>query len=161
MFTVWNLKSAITYKCGKVVLSHTSVYFAISKLILLFSHFFHLPCITKFIFTMYVSCFPFFLINHKQKQVCYSKSHRFFEAQKYFFLFFNFLNMVIFTTLLRRSSTLWNLTLKITKLFRYWLTLFISTLKLNVIKNISMLIWNRQYSFSGYWRTLLKDCIIC
>ena len=38
--TIWNLKSAITYNCGQVVLSNTSVYFAINKPILLLSYFF-------------------------------------------------------------------------------------------------------------------------
>ena len=44
-FTIWNLASAITYKCGRIVIFLTSVYFAISKLILLFSYSFHVPCI--------------------------------------------------------------------------------------------------------------------
>ena len=44
-FTIWNSKSAITYKCGREVLFPTSVYFAISKLILLFSYSFHVPWI--------------------------------------------------------------------------------------------------------------------
>ena len=35
-FTIWNLKSAITHKCGRVILPRTSVYFTISKFILLF-----------------------------------------------------------------------------------------------------------------------------
>ena len=48
--TVWNLRSAITYKCGRVVLFLTSVYFAISKLILLFSYSFHSP-LTMFTYT--------------------------------------------------------------------------------------------------------------
>ena len=52
----------------------------------------------------------------------------FFEVQKYFALF-NFLKMVILSTLFRRWSTLWNSTLKITALFRRCLTLLISTLK--------------------------------
>ena len=50
LFTIWNLKSAITYKCGRVVLSRASVYFAISKLILLFSYSFHSP-LTMFTYT--------------------------------------------------------------------------------------------------------------
>ena len=44
-FTIWNLKRAITYKCARIVVSRTSVYFAISKLILLFSYCFHVPYI--------------------------------------------------------------------------------------------------------------------
>ena len=44
-FTIWNLSSAVTYKCGRVVLFLTSVYFAISQLILLFSYSFHIRCI--------------------------------------------------------------------------------------------------------------------
>ena len=58
-FTIWNLKGAVTYKYEQVVLSLPSVYFAISKLILLFSHSFHVSCIilSKVYFTR--SMFPF------------------------------------------------------------------------------------------------------
>ena len=70
-FTIWNLKIALKYKYGRVVLFRISVYFVISKLILLFSYFFmhqalYLP---TFIFTLYVPCFPFSVIDHNQKQV--------------------------------------------------------------------------------------------
>ena len=97
-FTIWNLKSAVTYNCGRVVLFLTSVYFAISKLMLLFSYF-----STDHIWEKWVIFF--------------------FKAQKYFFAVFNLLKMVIYTTLFRRWSTLWNSTLKITALFRRCLTL--------------------------------------
>ena len=58
-FTIWNLKGAVMYKYEQVVLSLPSVYFAISKLILLFSHSFHVSCIilSKVYFTR--SMFPF------------------------------------------------------------------------------------------------------
>ena len=45
IFMILNLKSARTYKCARVVLFLTSVYFAISKLIPLFLYSFHVPCI--------------------------------------------------------------------------------------------------------------------
>ena len=129
LFAIWNLKNTIAYKCERLVLSRTSVYFAISKLIPLFSYSFHLPCISflTFIFALYVQCFPFFLIDRNRKQVLLIKS---LEAKKYFCALFNFLKMVIFTTMFRRWSTLWNSTLKIiTTLFRRCLTLLISKLK--------------------------------
>ena len=70
-FTIRNLKSAVTYKCGRVVLSRKSVYFATSKLILLFSYSFHVPYIILFNVYFYIvrSMFAFFLIDHNQKQV--------------------------------------------------------------------------------------------
>ena len=100
-FTIRNLKKTIAYKCKQVVLSHTSVYFDISRLLPLFSYSFHVPCISflTFIFTLYVPCFPFFLIDRNRKQVLLIKL---FEAKKYFFALFNFLKMVIFTTIFRR-----------------------------------------------------------
>ena len=39
--SIWNLKSAILYKCRRVVLTRTSVYFFISNLTLPFSYFIH------------------------------------------------------------------------------------------------------------------------
>ena len=44
------------------MLSRTLVYFVISKLMLLFSYSFHVPCITRL---LYVPCFPF-LFNQSQ-----------------------------------------------------------------------------------------------
>ena len=41
-FTLWNRIRTITHRCGQVVLLLTSVYSAISKLILLFSYSFHI-----------------------------------------------------------------------------------------------------------------------
>ena len=100
-FTIRNLKKTIVYKCKQVVLSCTSVYFDISRLLPLFSYSFHVPCISflTFIFTLYVPCFPFFLIDRNRKQVLLIK---FFEAKKHFFALFNFLKMVIFTAIFRR-----------------------------------------------------------
>ena len=51
--------SAITYKCGRVVLTRTSVYFVISKLILLFPYSFHVPCIILSNVYFYIVCFMF------------------------------------------------------------------------------------------------------
>ena len=132
-FTIWNIKSAITYKCWRVVLSCASVYFAISKLMLLFSYCFHVQSIllSNVYFYIVRSIFPF-LFNWPQSKtgVVNQMSHLFFEVQKsFFFNLFNFLKIVIFTTFFRRWSTLWNSTLKMTKLFWRCLMLLISTLK--------------------------------
>ena len=96
-------KSAITYKCGRVVLFLTSVFFAISKLVLLFSYSFHVPCIilSNVYFYIVQSMFPF-LFNSSQSKASVDNQRViffFFEAQKYFFAL---LQMVIFTTLFRR-----------------------------------------------------------
>ena len=123
-FTIWNLISAITYKCGRVVLFLISVYFQISKAILIFSYSFHAPCIilpNDFFCYIVRSMFPF-LFNWSQSKggVVNQMSHLFFEA-----LFFsNFLKIAIFIKLFGRSSTL-----KITALFWSHLVLLISTLK--------------------------------
>ena len=108
-FTISNFKGAITYKCGRVVLFRTSVYFAISKLILLFSYSFHVPCIilSNVYFYIVLSMFLFFLIDHNQKQVLLIKWVIFpFEAQKWCFF-----------QLFENGSTLCNSTLKIATLF--------------------------------------------
>ena len=101
LFTIWNLKSTITYKGEQVVLSRTSVYFAISKLILLLSYYFHVPCLILFNIYFYI----LHLFNRSLSKASVVKWVIFF--------LFNFLKMVIFTTLFRRWSTLWNSTLKI------------------------------------------------
>ena len=112
--------SAIAYKCGRVVLSRTSVYFVISKLILLFSYSFHVPCIilSNVYFYIVRSMFPF-LFNRSQSKasVVNQMSHLIVEAQKYFFAPSNFLKMVIYRTLFWRSPTLRNLTCKIITFF--------------------------------------------
>ena len=124
--------SAIAYKCGSVVLSHTSIYFVTSKPILLFSYFFHVPCIIlSNVYFYIVHCMFPFLFNRSQLKasVVNQMSHLFFEAQKYFFALFNFLKMAIYRTFFRCWSTLLNSTFKITTLFRHCLMLLISTLK--------------------------------
>ena len=86
-FTIWNLKSAVTYKYGWVLLFLRSVYIAISKLILLFSYSFHVPCIIfsniYFHNVRYMFSFLFYWSQSKASAVN-QKSHLFFEAQKYF-----------------------------------------------------------------------------
>ena len=69
IFMIWNLKSAITFKCGQIVLSHTSVYFPINKLILLFLYSFYVPCIIfSKVYVYFVrSMFPF-LVNRSQSK---------------------------------------------------------------------------------------------
>ena len=92
-FVIRNLKSAITYKCGQVVLSRTSVYFAISKLILLFLYCIYIPCIIRSKVYLYIlrSMFPF-LSNwlRPKPSVVNQMSHLFFWSLKYFFAYFNF-----------------------------------------------------------------------
>ena len=73
---------------GRVVLPHTSVYFAISKLILYFHTVFmyHGLYFPTFVFTLYIPCFPFFLIDHNWKQVLLIKWVIFFLKLKNFVL---------------------------------------------------------------------------
>ena len=130
-FTIWNPKSTVTYKCGQVVLSRKSVYFDISHLILLFSFLllysyllftvifmYNALHFQTFIFTLYVPCFPFSLIDNNWKWVLLIKRVIFFEPQKYYFALFNFLKKATFRrTLFWLWSALWNSTSKITTLF--------------------------------------------
>ena len=93
---------------GWVVLPHTSVYFAISKLILYFHTLFmyHALYFPTFVFTLYIPCFPFFLIDHNWKQVLLIKWVIFFLKFKNFVLLSStFLRMVIFTMLFWRCET--------------------------------------------------------
>ena len=140
-------------------------------------HALHFP---TFIFILYVCpCFPFFLTNHNWKRVLLIMWDIFFETQRYFFALFNFLKMVILTTLCRHWSTLQKSTLKITTLFRRCLTLWrcsalqISTLTyaalfqswFDIIRCRNVISpwqqrWDNVEVFAGYWRTLLKDYII-
>ena len=120
-FTIWNLKSAIRYKCGWLVLFLTSVYFAISKLILLFSYSFHVKCIilSNIYFYIVRSMFPF-LLNWSQSKASVFNQRVIFVLKLKSFVFFallDFLKMVIFTMLFRRWSTWWNSTMEITVLF--------------------------------------------
>ena len=124
--------SAITYKCGRLLLSCTSVYFVISKLILLLSYSLHVSCIIHSNVYFYIVRSMFsFLFNRPQSKasVVNQMESLFFEAQKCFFALFNFSKMVIYITLFRRWSTLRNSTFKITTLFRRCLTLLISAVK--------------------------------
>ena len=80
--------SAITYKCGRVVLSRTSAHFAISKLILLFSYSFHVPCIilSNVYFYIIRSMFLFpFNRSQLKASVVNQMSHLFFSSSKIFF----------------------------------------------------------------------------
>ena len=92
-FTIRNLKSAITYKCGRVVPFLISVYFAMSKpycyFNILFMH--HALYFPTFIFTLYVPCFSFFLIDRNQKQVLLIKwVICFLKFKNIYLLFSNF-----------------------------------------------------------------------
>ena len=85
--------SAITDKCGRVVLSRTTVYFVINKLMLVFSYSFLVPCIilSNIYFYIVLSMLPF-LFNRSQSKpsVVNQLSQLFFEAQKIFLLFSTF-----------------------------------------------------------------------
>ena len=131
-FTKWNLKSAISYKCGRVVLFLTQVYFSITKLILLFSYCSHVPCIiiSKVYYYIVLSMFPFvFNWSQSKASAVNQMSPSLFWSPKIFFCSFQFFENGIFTTLFRPWSMLWNSTLKITALFQRCLMLLISTLK--------------------------------
>ena len=75
------------------MLSRISVYFFISKLMLLFSYSYHVPCIilSNVYFYIVRSMFPF-LFNWSQSKasVVTQMTHLFFESQKYCFALFNF-----------------------------------------------------------------------
>ena len=94
LFSIWNLKNAITYKCERVVLSRASVYFAIGKLILLFSlFFFHVPCIILSNVYIYIvrSMFPsFFNRSQSNASVVNQMSYLFLKPKKIFLLFSTF-----------------------------------------------------------------------
>ena len=85
--TIWkneNKEYNEKYICYPV-LSRTSVYFAFSKLILLFSYSFHVPCIILSNVYFYILRSMFlFLLNRSQPKTCVvnQMSHLFFEAQK-------------------------------------------------------------------------------
>ena len=100
---------------------------------LLFSYSFDVSCIIlSNVYVYIVHSMFLFLFNWSQSKVSVANqmSDLLFEVQKYFFTLFNFLKIVIFTTLFWRWSTLWNSKLQTTALFRHYLTLLISALKL-------------------------------
>ena len=82
-------KSAIMYKSGRVVLSRISVYFAINKLILLFSYYFHVPCIILYKVYFYIARSTFSLVlNRSQSKASVQMSNLFLKL-KYVFLLFS------------------------------------------------------------------------
>ena len=92
-FTKWNLKSAISYKCGRVVLFLTQVYFSITKLILLFSYCSHVPCmiISKEYYYIVLSMFPFvFKWSQWKASAVNQMSPSLFWSPKIFFCSFQF-----------------------------------------------------------------------
>ena len=107
--------------------------------------YFHILCICHalyfltFIFTLHAPCFPFFLIDHNRQQVLLINWVIFFLKLWNIFALSKFLKKVIFKTLFRRWSTLWNSMLKITT--------FVSTLSnvvtINVeVDNINSMLFN-------------------
>ena len=89
-FTIWNPTSPITYKWRRVVLLLTSVYFAISKLILLLSYSFHVPCIrfSKIYFYIVHSIFLFLFNRLQSKASVVNQRVIFFMKLKNFYLLF-------------------------------------------------------------------------
>ena len=89
-FIIWNLKNAITYNCGRVVLSRTLIYFAISTFILLIPYSFHVLSIILSKVWFYIVRFTFpFVVNQMTNPF-------FFFFQKYFFALIILLQMVTF-----------------------------------------------------------------
>ena len=85
------LKAQLTYKCGRVVPFCTSVYFAISKLVLLFSYSLHVLCVilSKVYFYILHSTFPF-LFNPSQSKAGVINQISFRSSKKFFLLFSTF-----------------------------------------------------------------------
>lgn len=73
LLIMWNLKSALTCKCMRVVITHTSLYFAISTIIFHILFMYHALYFLMFIFTWYSPCFSFFSINLNRKQALWIK----------------------------------------------------------------------------------------
>ena len=89
---IWNLKSTITYK--RVLLPRTSVYFAISELILLLLYSFHIACIifSNVYFLHFILHFDLYFNRSQAKaSVVNQISHLFFDTQKYCFWSFELL----------------------------------------------------------------------
>ena len=78
-FTAWKVQSAVTCESGRVP-SRKSVYFGISKPILYFPYYFHVPCIVLFTVYFHVPCtvlFSFFVIDRTRKQTLLIKRFNF------------------------------------------------------------------------------------
>ena len=82
---------------------------------------YHALYFLTFIFTLASHVFFTFNRSQSKESVVNQMSQLFFRAQKYLLAVFNFLKMVIFTTLFRRWSALWNSMLKLCK-FERWHT---------------------------------------
>ena len=93
--TIWNVKSAVTCE-SEWLPSRKSLYFGISKLILYFPYYFHVPCTMLFMyhvllctwmyhlpyfslctFTLQFPCFAFFVIDRTRKQTLLIKRFNF------------------------------------------------------------------------------------
>ena len=93
--------TAITYKCGQVVLFCSSVYFVSANSYCYFPILFMYNALyfATFIFILHIPCFPFFLIDHNEKQVLLIKwVVFFFKLKNILFVLFNFLKIIILTT---------------------------------------------------------------
>ena len=88
VFTIWNLKSAIIYKSGRVVLSRISVYFAINKLILLFSYYFHVPCLMLYKVCFYIARSMFSLVLNRSQSKASVQMSTLYLKLKYVFCCF-------------------------------------------------------------------------
>ena len=62
LFTMRNFHNAATCESGRMP-SRKSVYFGISKPILFFQYFFHVPCTALFTMHFHVTCTVFFTVD--------------------------------------------------------------------------------------------------
>ena len=130
-FTIWNLQSAIKYKLRRSsAIPYISLFCHQQTHSVIFIVF-HVLCIILFNVYFYIvrSMFPF-LFNWSQSKasVVNQMSHLFLKLKRYLFALFNFLKMVIFTTLLWRCFQRCFQRCK----FQHWLTQRCSNINLTV-----------------------------
>ena len=83
-FIIWNLKNAITYNCGRVVLSRTLIYFAISTFILLIPYSFHVLSIILSKVWFYIVRFTFPFVVNQMTNPFFLKLKNIFLPLSYF-----------------------------------------------------------------------------
>ena len=189
-FTIWNIKSVTTDKCGQVVLFLTSVYFVLSQLILLFSYSLNIPCIILSNVYFYIVSFMFpFIFNWSQSKASNANqmSHSSFEAQNFFCSFQLFKNghihNVVSTLInvmkldvennsivltlsnvinINVKMLIWRFsTLQISKLtYQTFFLCWFDIVRRRNVISHKQQHWNQVERFLGYWRMLLKDYII-
>ena len=168
-FSIWNLKCTITYKCGWAVLSHTSVYLPSANPCYYFHilSIYHALYFPTFSLRLYVSCFPFFLIDHHGQQVLLIKQAIFFFwSSKIFFFSFqlfenshiqNFVLMLI--NVVKLDTQINNIVLTFTNVVNTIVVNFNVgfTLSDTVTSYCPNKMLRRCWMCAEYWRMLLKD----